>query len=123
MGKIFFGAMALLCFGLGTTGIVLPMLPTVPLYLLAVCFAARSSSKLHARLVRTQFYRQHLDEFVQHRSLTMRRKCTIMAVASGSMLLSMVMVNHTVMYVIIPVVLMVKAVYLFGRVKTSAPAS
>jgi len=73
--------------------------------------------------VRTRFYRRNLDEFVQHRSMTMRRKVTVMALAGGSMLLSMVMVNHMAMFVVVPLVLLVKALYIFGRVKTSAHSS
>ncbi|MCL2445382.1 MAG: YbaN family protein [Oscillospiraceae bacterium] len=118
MAKFFFGALAVVCFGLGTAGMVVPMLPTVPFYLLTVCFAARSSSKLHARLVRTRFYRQHLDEFVQHRSMTMRRKLMVMALAGGSMLLSMVVINHVAMYIVVPILLAFKAWYFFARVGT-----
>ena len=123
MRKIFFGVLTLVCFGLGTAGMVLPMLPTVPFYLLTVCFAARSSSKLHARLVRTRFYQRHLAEFAQHRRMTMRRKITVMVMVSLSMLTSMLLVNHRVMYIVVPLLLVFKAWYFFLRVKTSAPAS
>jgi len=119
MGKIFFGFLAGLCFGLGTMGLVMPMLPTAPFYLATAYCAARSSNRLHARLVRTRFYRRHLDEFVQHRSLTLRRKLVVMTMVCVSMLTTMFMINHVVMYVVIPVVLLAKAVYFFLRVKTS----
>lgn len=40
-------ALGFLCLGLGTVGIVLPLLPTVPFYMAtAFCFA-KSSRKLH----------------------------------------------------------------------------
>jgi len=119
MGKIFFGALALVCFGLGTVGMVMPMLPTVPFYLLTVYFAARSSSRLHARLVRTRFYRRHLDDFVQHRRMTMRRKIIVMAMVFVSMLTSMLIINHVAMYVVVPLLLVFKAWFFFLRVKTT----
>jgi len=122
MGKIFFGVLAIVCFGLGTAGMVVPMLPTVPFYLATVYCAARSSSKLHARLVRTRFYRRHLDDFVQHRRMTMRRKITLMAMITASLLTSMLLVNHVLMYIIVPILLAFKAWYFFVRVRTFNPS-
>lgn len=41
--KIFWMILGFLCLGLGTVGIVLPILPTVPFYMATLFFFANSS--------------------------------------------------------------------------------
>ena len=45
--RVIFLIAGCLCLGLGCIGIVLPILPTVPFFLLTVFFFANSSQKLH----------------------------------------------------------------------------
>ena len=45
--KIFWMILGFLCLGLGTVGIVLPILPTVPFYMATLFFFANSSEKSH----------------------------------------------------------------------------
>lgn len=49
-----------LSFGAGTAGIFLPLLPTVPLYILAAFCFARSSPRLEAKLLSDPRYGPHL---------------------------------------------------------------
>lgn len=66
-----------ICLGLGCIGIVLPILPTVPFFLVtAFCFA-NSSQKLHDWFVGTKMYKKHLESFVQKRGMTTETKITI----------------------------------------------
>ena len=51
--RIFWLILGLLCLGLGTVGIVLPILPTVPFFLVALFAFTRSSQKLHDWFVGT----------------------------------------------------------------------
>lgn len=67
----FFG---FLCLCLGTVGIVLPILPTVPFYMATVFCFAKSSQKLHDWFTGTILYKKHLDSFVTKRAMTMRTK-------------------------------------------------
>lgn len=55
MMKIFWIILGFVCFGTGTLGVVLPVLPTVPFYMgTAFCFA-KSSEKLYAWFKRQRF--------------------------------------------------------------------
>ena len=60
-----------ICLGLGTVGIVLPILPTVPFYLATVFCFAKSSRRLHDWFLGTSLYRRHLDSFVRRKAMTM----------------------------------------------------
>ena len=64
---------------LGCTGIVLPILPTVPFFLLTVFCFANSSQKLHDWFIGTRMYKKHLESFVQKKGMTIRAKVTILS--------------------------------------------
>lgn len=59
--RIFWAVTGLICLGLGTIGVFLPILPTVPFYMAAVFCFARGSRKLHDWFISTGLYKKHLD--------------------------------------------------------------
>mgnify|MGYP000936910703 FL=1 len=61
-------------FVLGTVGIVLSLLPTVPLYLLTVFFFSQSSPPLKAWLCSTQFYRSKVVPVAADEGMSVRDK-------------------------------------------------
>ena len=62
--KAFWIVLGFLCMVLGTVGILLPILPTVPFYMATLLCFAKSSQKLHDWFVGTNLYKKHLDSFV-----------------------------------------------------------
>ena len=66
-----------LCLGIGCVGIVLPILPTVPFFLLTVFFFANSSQKMHDWFVGTKMYKKHLESYVQKKGMTVQTKVGI----------------------------------------------
>ncbi len=72
--KILSLMIAFIAFGLGTAGIFLPILPTVPLYLLAaVCFA-NSSNRLHNWFMGTRLYKRHLLPYLKAGGIPLKAK-------------------------------------------------
>jgi uncharacterized membrane protein YbaN (DUF454 family) len=78
MKRLFFLLLGCLCLALGCVGIVLPILPTVPFFLVTVFCFANSSQRLHSWFLGTKLYQNHLDSFVKKKGMTVRTKATIL---------------------------------------------
>lgn len=75
--KIIFIVVGCICLALGTVGVVLPILPTVPFYLAtAFCFA-NSSERLHNWFINTGLYKKHLQSYVEHKGMLLKTKVSI----------------------------------------------
>ena len=75
--RLIFLILGCICLGLGCVGIVLPILPTVPFFLVTVFCFANSSQKLHDWFVGTKMYQKHLESFVQKKGMTVQTKVGI----------------------------------------------
>ena len=92
--KILWMIIGFLCLCLGTIGVVLPILPTVPFYMAtAFCFA-KSSKRLHLWFINTGIYQKHLASFVERKAMTMKTKCTIFATVTMIMAFAFVMMKN-----------------------------
>jgi uncharacterized membrane protein YbaN (DUF454 family) len=67
---------------LGTVGIFLPILPTVPFYLLTLFFFANSSQRLHRWFLGTRLYEKHLASYVSGKGMTARTKAGMITAAT-----------------------------------------
>lgn len=74
---------------LGVAGIFLPVLPTVPFFLLTSYCYARGSEKFHQWFVSTSLYKNHIDNYVANKSMTLREKIMLVGTISAIIMVSM----------------------------------
>ena len=72
-------------FALGTAGIVLPLLPTVPFYMLTLFCLARGSERLHKMFLASSLYQKTVGAYERDKALTLRTKLSILLSVSTIM--------------------------------------
>ena len=65
-------------FALGTAGIVLPLLPTVPFYMLTLFCLARGSERFHKMFLESSLYQKTVGAYERDKALTLRAKLSIL---------------------------------------------
>lgn len=111
--RIVFTVIGCVSLGIGCVGAVLPIIPTVPFFLLTVFCFANSSEKLHNWFVNTKMYKKHLDSFVKKKGMTVKTKVTILTSVTAIMLLGFILMM--LKGIIIPSIILV-LVWLFHLV-------
>jgi len=66
-------------FVLGTAGIVIPLLPTVPFYMLTLFCLARGSERFHKMFLESSLYQKTVGAYERDKALTLRTKLSILA--------------------------------------------
>lgn len=71
-------ALAFICVGLGAIGIVLPILPTTPLFIAAACLFAKGSKKFHVWFLNTKLYKTYIESAVKNGTMERKAKRKMM---------------------------------------------
>jgi hypothetical protein len=77
--KLFWIVLGFIGFGIGTVGVVVPLLPSFPFYMLTLFAFAKSSDRLHKWFMSTKLYKRNLESFVNKKGMTVKTKIRIMA--------------------------------------------
>ena len=72
-------------FVLGTAGIVIPLLPTVPFYMLTLFCLARGSERFHKMFLESSLYQKTVAAYERDKALTLRTKLSILLSVSTIM--------------------------------------
>ncbi len=106
-----------LLLGIGVIGVILPILPSFPFFLLtSVCFL-KSSTKLDAWFRNTKMYKKHVARIVQQRGLTLKSKLCILIPVSAMLITLCFLYDNLAMRIVISVLLGVKII-VFIKIKT-----
>ena len=74
-------------FCLGTAGIVLPVLPTVPFYMLTLFCLARGSERFHRMFWESSLYQKTVGAYERDKALTLRTKLSILTSVTAIMMI------------------------------------
>ena len=72
-------------FVLGTAGIVIPLLPTVPFYMLTLFCLARGSERFHTMFLESSLYQKTVGAYERDKALPLRTKLSILLSVSTIM--------------------------------------
>lgn len=119
--RILFLIAGCITLAIGCVGIVLPILPTVPFFIVTVFCFANSSQRLHNWFVNTKMYKKHLESFVNKKGMTAKTKIKIMTSVTVLMAFGFVMMmlkGIIIPCIILAVVWLCHLIYFIFFVKT-----
>ena len=106
-------------FCLGTAGIILPILPTVPFYMLTLFCLARGSERFHRMFLESRLYKKTVGAYERDKALTLRTKLSILASVTTIMLIGAYFSrNIPIALIIIAIVWIAHVIALLFIVKT-----
>ena len=124
ISKPFWIAFGFIALALSAIGVPLPLLPTTPFLLLAAFCFAKGSARLDAWFKSTKLYKNHLESFATNRAMTLKTKLCILLPATLMLALAffgMCQKDTTgtrIGRVTIVILLILKYLYFFTRIKT-----
>ncbi len=80
---------------LGSIGIILPVLPTTPFFLLSAYCFIRSSDTLYHWLIHHRIFGSYIYHYLEHRAVKKSAKIIALSMLWPSLLFSMYLVNKT----------------------------
>lgn len=110
-------ALAFVCIGLGVLGIVLPVLPTTPLFLAAACLFAKGSERFHKWFLNTRLYKRYIEQAVKNKSMDRKAKRNMM-LTLGIVFGMGIIFSPVIAKVIIVIVAAIHFYVLIFRIKT-----
>ncbi len=124
MKRIIFITVGCLALVLGTLGTVLPVLPTVPFFMMAAFCFAQSAPRLHKWFTNTKLYQENLADFVAGKGMTRKTKIRIMTTVTVLMTLGFIMMHQTAIgRIVLACVWLFHVLYFVFGIKTVKPGA
>ncbi|MCL2674291.1 MAG: YbaN family protein [Defluviitaleaceae bacterium] len=108
-----------ICIGIGTIGVIMPLVPTTPFLLLAALCFAKGSEQFHKWLTSQPLYKKHLEGFATTRSMTLKAKLAILLPVTAMMFVIGLLSGSLHMRIFIAVLLGIKYLYFIFAIKTA----
>ncbi len=119
--KIFYIIIGVISVILGTIGVIIPILPTTPFYLLASFCFVRGSDRFDKWFKGTKLYKKHLESFVNNRAMTLRQKISILAFSDVMLLFPLIILESEYVKLFIMILIAYKYYFFKYKIKTIEP--
>ena len=119
--KLIYIIIGIIAFVFGTIGIILPVLPTTPLYLLASFCFVRGSKKFDRWFKETKLYKSHLETFIKERAMTMKQKICLLAFADTMIMFPIIILDSIPIKLFLCALIAYKYYYFVFKIKTIKP--
>ena len=116
--KFMYIIIGLIAFILGTIGVVLPILPTTPFYLLASFCFVRGSETFDKWFKGTKLYKKHLESFAKDRAMTLKQKISILVFADTMMIFPLITLDHLHVKIFIILLIVYQYYYFIFKIRT-----
>jgi len=110
-----------ICFGIGVLGIVLPVLPGGPFFLLAAFCFAKSSQRVEAWFKNTKAYKKYVESIVENKGMPRKEKIRINIIADFFIIISIITVDILLVDLFIISLALYKHYYFIKKIKTIKP--
>lgn len=116
--RIMYLTIGFVSLALGAIGTIFPVLPTTPFLLLASYCLARGSKKFNDWFISTKLYKNHLESFINNRSMTLKQKICILVFADTMIAIPLIIVDSLIVKGILIAVILIKLYYFIFKIKT-----
>lgn len=99
-------------FILGTLGLSLPFIPTVPFYMLTSFLWLRSSEKLYNKFVQSTYYQKYIQELIIEKKMTTKGLVKLFAMIFIVFLIPGILVDNLVLRISLVVVYVLHLIFL-----------
>ncbi len=93
--KKLYAFIGILSVGMGVLGVILPLLPHTPFFLLAAYLFSKSSPKLHHWLLHNKWFGRYIRDYKEGRGIPLRTKIVTIAFALVSLTVSFLLIDMT----------------------------
>ncbi|MBO0420037.1 YbaN family protein [Vagococcus fluvialis] len=112
MKKSLFIILGGISFILGTLGLSLPFIPTVPFYMLTSFLWLRSSEKLYNKFVQSTYYQKYIQELIIEKKMTTKGLVKLFTMIFIVFLIPGILVDNLVMRISLVVVYVLHLIFL-----------
>ena len=103
---------------IGSIGIIVPILPTTPFYLLSLFLFSKSSKNYERWFKNTKAYKRNLKSFYESRTLNIKTKISILTFSTTLIIIAMILCNNIYITILLINILSVKYYYFIFRIKS-----
>ena len=103
---------------IGSIGIIVPILPTTPFYLLSLYLFSKSSTMFERWFKSTKTYKRNLKPFYESRTLNIKTKISILTFTTTLIITAMILCNNIYITILLINILSVKYYYFIFRIKS-----